>query len=199
MKRISVLILAAGNASRMGRIKQLLPYNNSTLLQVAINNALASKANDVHCVLGANSEIIQKEIKADKVTFINNPNWQEGLSSSIVAGVEYLKTLKEETDAIMIMLADQPKVDKYYLNELIDLFKKNENKIIASIYKNRKGVPAIFPSTHFNELLQLKGDKGANLLLNNSDQDVISPDLNINNILKDIDTPEDYKRFIKDT
>ena len=199
MKRISVLILAAGNASRMGRIKQLLPYNNSTILQVAINNALASKANEVHCVLGANSEIIQKEIKADKVTFINNPNWQEGLSSSIVVGVKYLQSLKEQTDAILIMLADQPKVDSYYLNELIDLFKNNEDKIITSLYKNKKGVPAIFPSTYFNELLKLKGDKGANLLLNNFDQDIISPDLNINDILEDIDTPEDYKRFIKDT
>ncbi|SFZ92769.1 molybdenum cofactor cytidylyltransferase [Flaviramulus basaltis] len=197
MKKIAVLILAAGSASRMGRIKQLLPYNNSTFLQIAIKNALESKANNVYCVLGANLETIQKEVKTDKVTFIRNPNWKEGLSSSIVVGVEYLLAGKTEIDAVLIMLADQPHVDSKYIDELIKLHENNKNKIVASTYENKKGVPAIFPSNNFNNLLKLKGDKGAKLLLNNPQQNIITPELKSFEILKDIDTPKDYEQFLK--
>ena len=92
-----VLILAAGDASRMGSVKQLLPFNNTTLIQTVIKNALGTKANKVFCVLGANIEVIKNEVKTDSVTFISNTNWKEGLSSSIVAGISFFQTSKIDT------------------------------------------------------------------------------------------------------
>ena len=129
---ISILILAAGNASRMGRLKQLLPYANSTLLEYIIENALASKANKVYCVLGANSDRIKNQIETSEVTFIDNKYWKEGLSSSIVAGITCLQSMKNIPDAVLIMLADQPFVDFNFIDSLIDKYQKNKESIVAS-------------------------------------------------------------------
>ena len=197
MKNIAVLILAAGSASRMGSIKQLLPYKKSTLLNIVINNALASKADRVYCVLGATSESIKKEIQVNNVVFIYNPNWQKGLSSSIVTGIKYLQNLNKPIEAVLILLADQANVNPNYINKLIELYEQNTQKIVASFYDDIKGVPAIFPSNSFNNLLKLKGDKGAKTFLNSSNKNVITPVLKYSHILNDIDTPEDYIKFLK--
>ncbi|WP_298494035.1 nucleotidyltransferase family protein [uncultured Algibacter sp.] len=189
-------MLAAGEASRMGSIKQLLPYNNSTLLEITIQNALASKARKVYCVLGANSEAIKSQLKNSRATFINNPNWKDGLSSSIVTGVSYLESIKEKTKAILIMLSDQPNVDSDYIDALINLYSKNQDKVIASDYGDKKGVPAIFPKLFNKQLMRLKGDKGAKDFLNNKEINIITLASKNRGVLKDIDTLEDYNKLL---
>lgn len=196
---ISVVILAAGQASRMGRVKQLLPFNNSTLLQIAIQHTLKSKAEKVYVVLGANSEIIKDKISGDDVSIIQNANWQDGLSSSIVSAINYIDNSKIKPDALLVMLADQPNVDSNYINKLISKHQNNQQKIIASAYGNINGVPAIFPQKYFKKLLSLKGDKGAKILLNTNEVDVVSYTPTSTKILNDIDSSEDYQNLIKKT
>ena len=193
---VTIVILAAGKASRMGSIKQLLPYKDSTLLQFVIKQALNSKANKVYCVLGANANIISKKIEAKEVTFVYNPDWELGISSSIIAAINHLQNFEKLPHAILVILADQPNVDINYINKLINLHQNNQNKIIASAYGNINGVPAIFSSQYFEELLKLKGDKGAKIFLNKNEENVVrfaSKDINF---LADIDSPEDYKKLI---
>ncbi len=194
---IAVVILAAGKASRMGSIKQLLPYKDSTLLQFAINQALNSKANKLYCVLGANAHVIKEKVQEASVAFIHNPNWEEGLSSSIVSAINYLQNLEVLPDGVLIMLADQPNVDSNYINELIKLYQKNQNQIIASTYGNINGVPAIFPPKCFKNLLSLKGDKGAKKILNENQENLVRFTAKPTEILNDIDSPEDYQKLIK--
>lgn len=194
---IAVIILAAGNSSRMGRVKQLLPYKGLTLLEFAIQQALQSKAQKVYCVLGANAEIIKQKVKNQKVVFINNPNWEKGLSSSIITAITHLAQLKEWPEAFLVMLADQPYVNSAYLNNLMALYYRNKNKIIASAYGNINGVPAIFSANYSKTLLKLKGDKGAKALLNKNPMAVLRFVSNSNKTLMDIDSPEEYENLIK--
>lgn len=196
---IAVVILAAGKASRMGSIKQLLPYKNSTLLQYAISQALNSKTNNVYCVLGANSKIIKEKIQVEHVTLIQNPNWETGLSSSIVSAVNHVKNLEALPDGVLIMLADQPNIDSNYINELLNLHQKNHKEIVASAYGSINGVPAIFPSKYFKKLLRLKGDKGAKAFLNNNQEYIIRFTSKSTETLNDIDSPEDYQKLIEKT
>lgn len=188
---MAILILAAGKASRMGKIKQLLPVGKTTLLGLAIENALNSKADKVYCVLGANSEIIQKSIEHYPIDVILNENYSLGLSASISKGVDYLKT--EDFDAILIMLGDQPNADANYLNLLMDEHQSQPTKIVASSYNGIFGVPAIFPRTYFYQLLHLKGDKGAKDFLNAANNKVLSCKTDQ---LTDIDTTQDYLDFL---
>ncbi len=119
MMDIAILILAAGSASRMGSIKQLLPHGNSTLLTHAIANALHSDADRVFCVIGAKADVVKDAILYAEVTTIYNPNHKESLSSSIVAEISFLGKNTIQIDALLVMLADQPFVDADYINRLI--------------------------------------------------------------------------------
>jgi len=192
MAKIAILILAAGNSSRMGTVKQLLPYKQTTLLGWSIKQAQKSKACDIYCVLGANTEIIKKQIDNSSIKIIINPNYKDGLSTSIVFGVNYL--MDKKIDSVLIILADQPNINSNYLNEMIITSGVNPEKIIASNYENKIGVPAIFPKHYFNQLLNLKGDKGAKKLLNKQSSEVIK--MKPFNLI-DIDTKKDYYNLIK--
>ncbi|MBP2833788.1 nucleotidyltransferase family protein [Aquimarina sp. U1-2] len=192
---IAILILAAGSATRMGSIKQLLPYGKSTLLAHAIANAIHSEGNQVFCVIGAKADVVKNAILSAEVTTFYNPNYKEGLSSSIVAGVLYLEKNTIPADALIVMLADQPLVDAAYINRLIATSKKHPNQIIASSYGSKNGVPALFPKTYFKALLQLQGDKGARSFLNDKHQPIIA--INGLDKLTDVDTPDDYEKLLK--
>ncbi|WP_298754733.1 nucleotidyltransferase family protein [uncultured Psychroserpens sp.] len=190
--KIAILILAAGSSNRMGTAKQLLTIGHTTLIGKSIETALQSNANEVFCVLGANAETIRKSINSYKANVIINTNYNNGLSSSIIAGLDHIENLN--FDAVLITLADQPRIDVNYLNVLIDSFNQNPSKISASDYQDNSGVPAIFPKTYFKQLKRLEGDKGAKNVLNSNNQNVIK--VNCNTLL-DIDTQQDYLDFLK--
>lgn len=189
----AILILAAGSSSRMQTAKQMLPVADNTLLGISIESALKSKADEVFCVLGANFTLINARIKHYEVKIIENINFQNGMGSSIAEGLNVINN--QNFNSVLIMLGDQPKVGLDYLNHLIELSKKDPETIFASRYKSKFGVPAIFPETYFDVLMNLEGDKGAVQFLNDPDTKVKSTDFNVN--LEDIDTQEDYKNLIK--
>jgi len=188
---IAILILAAGSSSRMGAVKQLLPAGKTTLLGLTIENALQSKTNKTYCVLGANAKIIKKSIKKYNVETIFNPDYKSGLSSSIATGIKHI--INQNFDAVLIVLGDQPLISSEYLNLMIETFKANDKKVIASRYNSNLGVPTIIPKKYYNQLLKLKGDKGAKDFLNNGTIKII--ELNNTNLM-DIDTKEDYQDYV---
>jgi molybdenum cofactor cytidylyltransferase len=188
---IAILILAAGSSSRMGVAKQLLPVGKSTLLGITIENALQSKASKTYCVLGANAESIKVTISKYDIESIFNSNYKSGLSSSIVSGIEYIS--KRNYDAVLIALGDQPLISSQYFNMMMEAYKSNKEKIVASKYNSTFGVPTIIPKPYFNELLQLKGDKGAKDWLNSGKQTIIP--LESTNLM-DIDTKKEYQDYL---
>lgn len=190
--KVAIVILSAGRSTRMGTAKQLLPIGNTTLLGLSIINALQSRADKVFCVLGAHAKNIHKTVLQHDIEVITNANYKEGLSSSIVEGLNHIED--KNFDAVIIMLGDQPKVDSKYLNILIQSFENNSNKITASEYSKHSGVPAIFPKLFFKQLKLLKGDKGAKDFLNTDGISIISIK---SEKLIDIDTPEEYLNFLK--
>lgn len=192
MQNIAILILAAGSSSRMKTPKQLLPIKTTTLLGNTIEHSVASKAVKVYCVLGSNFEKIKDSIKAYDIEIILNSEYTNGLSTSIVNGIKHIQP--KTFDAVLVLLADQPKVDTNYINTLINDFNKNPETIIASNYSGSYGVPAIFPKHVFEQLLLLKGDKGAKDFLNSENTRVVPL---IHSDLIDIDTQEDYNNYLK--
>jgi molybdenum cofactor cytidylyltransferase len=194
--KLAILILAAGNASRMGFPKQLLKWKNSNLLQHAINSLKDIKNNGIYLVLGANFEQIITEIHTKNITVLKNDAWNEGLGSSIAFGVMQISKFQPEIEQVLIMLADQPLIDTHYLNLLINTHFQNQSHITCTLYKNQKlGVPAIFSKTYFEELAQLKGDKGAKNLLEKHSDNVVSIDGS--HVFFDIDSKEDYEVLFK--
>jgi molybdenum cofactor cytidylyltransferase len=195
MTSIAILILAAGSSSRMKDIKQLLKIKDKTLLEITCENAKNSKAAPIFCVLGSNAGKIKKETRTQNIDFIYNSNYKTGLSSSIVTGIKFLEEKDFNLDAVLIMLADQPQVNTTYLNQLIALHQKNKDKIIASNYKGKSGVPAIFPKHYFADLKLLKEDKGARIFLQQNTSDTVLFEGPAS--LIDLDSPEEYRAYLK--
>jgi molybdenum cofactor cytidylyltransferase len=194
MEKIAVLVLAAGKSSRMKSIKQLEKINHNTLLDITLEKAKQlSKSENIFCVLGANADKIQLEISTKNINFILNQNFETGLSSSIVAGIHHFKKEKKDFDGVLILLADQPAISISYLKNICHLFYKNKTEIVASNYGDFFGTPALFPKSCFYELMQLKGDKGAKMYLNNPSNFIKSTSEKTN--LIDIDTQEQLKLF----
>jgi molybdenum cofactor cytidylyltransferase len=189
--KIATLILAAGQSSRMGQPKQLLKLGEKTLIQKSIETALAATSKNIYCVIGANASEILKHIKHYPLRIIENPNYKNGLSTSIKVGVTNIE--QDDMEAVLIHLADQPKITNSHLNDLIGLFLKNPKKPVATAYQNSVGVPAIFPKTYFQNLKTLTGDKGAKPLLKELSKSINCIPFSE---LRDIDTPEDYKDLL---
>jgi molybdenum cofactor cytidylyltransferase len=189
---MAILVLAAGSSTRMGQPKQLLRAGGRTLLQICLETALASHCSEVCCVLGAHATELRQHIQKYPVQLIENPHYQQGLSSSLRVGIAQLE--KEEVEAAMVLLADMPNVSTAHLNELIDRFHEHPQQPAATAYANGLGVPAIFPATYFPKLKALKGDQGARALLNQDTQEISSLPFSD---LTDIDTPEDFRAFLR--
>ncbi|MHB0754426.1 nucleotidyltransferase family protein [Polaribacter sp. M15] len=194
MDTIAVLVLAAGKSSRMKSIKQLTKINDKTLLEITLDKAKQIAPNNTFCILGANADKIKSQINFNGIHIIINKNFEKGLSSSIIKGVQTITKEHLKLKNILILLADQPAIELSYLKEMIVIFEQNPTKIIASKYQNTYGVPALIPSIYFDSLLQIKGDKGAKVFLNSNQLSILSPKKNTN--LVDIDTKDQLKQFI---
>jgi len=193
MKNIAIVILAAGKSSRMNSIKQLEKINHKTLLEVTLDKIKSVFSENIFCVLGANADKIQSETKTKNIVFIENLNFENGLSSSIITSIDYFRNNQLMFDGIFILLADQPAIEISYIEAMHHLFQKNDDIIIASNYKKKLGVPVIFPKNHFPYLLLIKGDKGAKAFINKRKREVICPKKTTN--LFDIDTKEDLQHY----
>ena len=192
--KIGLIILAAGSAIRMGRPKQLLSYQGRSLILHAVEVALASLCQPIVVVLGAYAEQIKPELMLKAVQVVENSQWQEGMSSSIRAGISMLLKTNSKLDAVIISLADQPLVSPQIFNQLIQSYQETQKVIIASKYNETTGVPALFSNALFPELMQLEGDKGAKALIQKYiDTGLI---LLIPEAAIDIDTPDDYKQLL---
>jgi len=192
---IAILILAAGESSRMGeRIKQILPWNDTTLLGNAVEQAKATIADNTYTVLGAFEEIIMAEVNFEANSIIPNSNWQNGLGSSITAGIDYFLSRELDYDAVLIILADQPRIDTNYLNKMIGNWRGNPSKIITTQYENGSGVPAIFGKEHFPELQKLHKDFGAKDIIAANKSIILT--LNPEGKEVDIDSWESYQEIV---
>ena len=186
---LAVLILAAGTSSRLGKPKQLLKIKDETLIQIAVKKAL-NLSDDVKVVLGHKSYEIIEELKDFPISILINPNYEQGMGSSISFGMKDFNKSKK----VLIMLCDQPLIPLSHYKSLIKKSKENENLIICSKYQNRFAVPSIFPKTYYKVLIDLKGDEGARKLLKNNPTNFVILD---DKLSVDIDTKEDYSNLLK--
>lgn len=190
-----MIILAAGESSRMGAIKQLLPWKGNTLLNHTIEQGLSSDVDSVFVVLGANSKQIISAISTSKIQIIENTEWTLGMGRSISCAMEFVEKNTIHYDAALIALADQPLIDTTHYNNLINVFIDDDKKIVATQLNKKAGVPAIFGSIYFQSLLKLKHDIGAREIIAAHSEELQI--VNAGDRILDIDTMETYKELYK--
>lgn len=192
---VTVVILAAGQAKRMGRPKQLLPLGGKPMVwQVA---ALACQAEllEVLVVTGANGEQVGQAVAGLPLRILYNENWQDGQASGIRLAVE---ALDARAKAVLFLLADQPLVDKDLIDRLVQTYRESGASLVAPRWQNQRGNPVLFDLTRWRtELLQLVGDQGARGILKGHPQCIHYVDLPSPEVFFDVDTPEEYQQMQK--
>ena len=191
-----IIILAAGNSSRLGQPKQLLWYKDTTLLQHIIEEASVIKESVVIVVTGSNHELIEKEIDSSEIKTVFNRDWELGMSSSINTALNKALQLYPGIEKCIFAVCDQPFVSHSIFENLIDEYNKTGKGIIASSYAETLSTPVLFDKKHFNNLLDLKGQEGAKKIINRYLDDTASIFFEKGDI--DIDTEDDYNKLISE-
>ena len=181
------IVLAAGAATRMGRLKQILPYHGKTLVEHAVEQALGAGFDSVSVVIGAESEAVRAALLSCPVRIVENPRWELGMGSSIAAGVESLLT----ASSLAILLADQPYVESRHLLEMEALLESSGALAVAAEYNNTLGVPAFFKRDLFPALQSLDPAAGARALLRTHAVPFSLPEAAV-----DVDTPRDFEKLV---
>jgi molybdenum cofactor cytidylyltransferase len=191
--RTGAIILAAGAATRMGQLKQLLAYRGRTLLQYSIGQAIAAGFQPIVVVVGSNAQMLSESIADEAVNIVHNEQWETGMGSSIRAGMRALLASDEVPEAAAILVADQPLVKAKHLAAMRRLLSSAGSSIVAAQYSDTIGVPALFKQELFDALSSLPPEAGARRLLRTSDAPVTR--FPLPEAAVDIDTPEDFERL----
>jgi CTP:molybdopterin cytidylyltransferase MocA len=163
---VAAIVLAAGASRRLGQPKQLLMHGGEMMIERAIRLVNEAGAAPVITVLGAFHELIREAVQLSNFTPVINNAWNQGISTSIQAGLAALLDGDPQTPGALILACDQPRLSAEHLRAMLEAFcAEAALAIVASTYKGVLGIPAVFPREVFAELCALRGDKGARSLL----------------------------------
>jgi molybdenum cofactor cytidylyltransferase len=156
---VSGLVLAAGASTRLGQPKQLLPFGTTTLLGRVIAEARAASALDeVVVVIGGAAAEVRQRVDFAGAKVVENPEFAQGCSSSYRTG---LGALDPRTEAVAVLLGDQPGVDRAVIDTVVDEWRQTQDRIMLASYRTREGHPLVFARALFDRLIALQGDKAA--------------------------------------
>ena len=190
---ISAIILAAGESRRMGvQNKLLLQIDSEVLIRKFVKSVSNSLVDAVLVVVGFEAEKIKAVLHDQAVKFVENPRYEEGMTTSIQSGV---KASSNESTGLMICLADMPFAETSDLNLLIQAFNDyrstESSLIIVPVFQGKRGNPVLFSEVFRDKILTHKGE-GCREIVRQFPHYVKEVSMENDNLLRDIDTPEDY-------
>ncbi len=195
MDKTGIVILAAGNSSRLGRPKQLLPYRGKTLLSHVVAEALGASLQPVVVVTGAHHSEIEDSLRGQPVALAYNADWETGMASGIVAGLRKALSIKPNLPGVIVSVCDQPYISAELFRSLVEKHAMSGKGMIASVYSETMGTPVLFASRYFRELSVLSGDAGAKQLLRKYPVNVATIPFPKGSV--DIDTEEDFEALAR--
>ncbi len=186
--RVAALVLAAGQAKRMGSNKLVEQLNGKALVRHAVDAALASQAEPVILVTGHQREAVEEALEGLDLLSVHNRAYAAGLSTSLKRG---LAALPEGIEAAVVLLGDMPRVSPGTIDRLIASFNPLESRAIClPTFEGKRGNPVLLGRQFFTELQIIEGDQGARELLREYADLVAEVAIDDSAILLDIDTPE---------
>jgi molybdenum cofactor cytidylyltransferase len=193
---IVAVVLSAGESSRMGRPKALLPIDGQTFIEKIVGALKKSSVAKVIVVLGHNADEMRRHIQHLPIEILVNPDYKLGQLSSLQVAVRSLEK-EADCDGMLVHLVDHPYVNTQLLESMIKLCEETAKLIIVPRYNGKRGHPVIFSRKLFKELLAAPMDQGAKAVVDAHRADTLEIDTEDEGITLDIDTPELYRQHVK--
>jgi molybdenum cofactor cytidylyltransferase len=188
---IAAIVPAAGLSRRMGTQKLLLPFGNTTIIGHVVDELLRSRVGKVYVVVGHQAERIEAVLSGRSVSIVANPDYAQGMLSSVRCG---LRALPPSCEAILVALGDQPAVTAELVDAMLQAFRTGRHRIIVPAHAGRRGHPLLFSADYRQEILTQHDDLGLRGLLRAHGDDIFELPVSTPTVLSDVDCPEDYKR-----
>lgn len=160
---VAAVVLAAGGSSRLGRPKQLERWGDTTLLGHIIDQVRQFPVDEIWVVLGSGIDEILDRVDLEDCGVVENPEWEEGIASSLRVGLDALLQ-KSRADAALIVIGDQPQLDQRVVTEVVDTFARAGRPVVIPKYRYTWGNPVLVDRSLWPRLMSLEGDEGARRL-----------------------------------
>jgi molybdenum cofactor cytidylyltransferase len=185
--KVAAIVLAAGKSSRMGANKLLMPLKGQTMIARTVDAVLASPARPVIVVVGNEAGEIEAALQGRKVTFVGNPHFADGLSTSLHAGIA---ALPGDVDGALVCLGDMPAVPAAAMAKLVAALNPGEGRaIVVPTYQGKRGNPVLFARALLPEAAAVHGDSGAKHIIAEHEDVVCEVEMDDASVLADADTP----------
>lgn len=196
---VSAIVLAAGMSARMGQNKLLLLFKGKPLIAHAVDILLASEIDEIIVVLGNEADKVQEKLRGRQVRLIENPDFREGLSTSVRAGVT---AVSRQADGIMVYLADQPLLESADVNRILRAFvhaKDAGKSIVVPFFDRQRGNPVLLDSSYREAILGVVGDVGCKGVIKRYPDQVFVLQMESDHVIRDMDTIEEYEAVLGST
>jgi molybdenum cofactor cytidylyltransferase len=191
------VVLAAGQSRRMGEANKLtMPVDGTPMVARVVDTLQRSTAGRVIVVTGHEPDEIRDALSGRDVELVHNPDFEEGMGTSVRAGVS---ALGDDVDGVLIALADMPWVSSEVIDRLVDTFSPDgEASIYIPMYGQKRGNPVLWGAQRFPELRKLSGDVGGKVLFDRHPEAICYVDVQSAGVNIDVDTPDALDELQKD-
>jgi molybdenum cofactor cytidylyltransferase len=190
------VILSAGESSRMGRPKALLPIEGQNFIERIVGALMQSQADRLVVVLGHNADEMRRQIEHLPIDIVINTEYKNGQLSSLQAAIRHIEK-ENRCDGMLVHLVDHPYIDRRLVDLMIQRFYETKKLIVVPRHQEKRGHPVIFSRALFEELLSAPADQGAKAVVNAHRQETLEIEWQDEGITLDIDTPELYRRHVR--
>lgn len=192
-KRVTAVILAAGQSSRMGQTKQLLPWGETTVLGQVLRTVQETAVHNTLVVTGHEAEKVEQIAIQEGAETVFNPDFASGeMVSSLKTAVHHLP---DHIAAVLVVLADQPMVETGTITQLLEAYWQQKGDLIAPSFAGQRGNPVLIDRTYFAELLDLPPGAAPRHLLRRHEADLHLVSVDSDSVLRDLDHPGEYERW----
>ncbi len=193
---IVAVVLSAGESSRMGRPKALLPIDGQTFIERIVAALKQAKVGKIIVILGHNARELQSKISHLPVEILINTDYKLGQLSSLQLAVRYLQP-DLDCDGMLVHLIDHPYLAPALVEEMIRRFYETKKRIIVPKFHGKRGHPVIFSNALFDEILSAPMEEGAKAVVNAHRAETLEIETEEEGIAVDIDTPELYQQHVR--
>ena len=192
---ISAIVLAAGQSTRMGQPKLILPWKETTVIGQVVKTLINSGLDEIIVVTGGAQHQVKSNLQEFPVRFVSNPRFESTeMTYSLQIG---MTTLRKDTEAIMVTLGDQPQIEISVVEDIIKLYRQTRSYLVIPSYKRRRGHPWLIDHHLFPKITELNEDETLRDFLDQHQDEIRYLQVNEESVLQDLDTLADYQKFQK--